>query len=636
MQLRDADLVVSPEVDVVCTSRNASAYIEDFVTRLDRQMSPLGMTWRLIVVDDSDDDTAVKLQSLVDAGRPIRLLHRRCSERAGGYSGALVEGFAVATAPTIAVIDPDMREAPEALERLITAMRDGDADIAIGSRFMGGASAVATDGWLHRQASTVSARVCTVMFREARGVSDPSSGCYAFHRNVISHVVFRPERFRVLIEILVRGSWSRVVEIPVDYVGQLIVGRSLTIGNIALYLSRLVRLWLETRIDPTRLAEKHAVRRDALEAPVPWLDPIDLDSSATAGTRVLMVASEVPPVRSGVANTVDRIGQELTARGMSVTYMSGRDHPRLEFGEVRVSALGAVLALSRTPDTYDVVVLHGPMPTVSEVILAGMALRRRSRRTALVYVHHFDIDFQYLGIPSIAYNIVTHALARTADRVVVTSHSYGAMLSRQRADNVRVIPWAVDPLEMPGPASDYDGQRPLRVLFVGQQRGYKGIANLIHAVAGQDSLQLTVAGGGPLLDEHRALVASLDATNITIAGPVSPEELDELFATHDVVTLPSITRVEAFGVVLLEGMRAGCVPVAADLPGVRDVVGRDGVLVAPRRIATLRDALQDLASDPSDVQRRSKAAMARAAEFTWGTTGDHYAQVITEALHDRS
>jgi rhamnosyl/mannosyltransferase len=174
------------------------------------------------------------------------------------------------------------------------------------------------------------------------------------------------------------------------------------------------------------------------------------------------------------------------------------------------------------------------------------------------------------------------------------------------------------------------------VLFVGQQRGYKGISNLILAVAGQPELELTVAGSGPLLCEHINLVAELGAGNVTVLGQVEEQTLNELFASHDVIALPSITRLEAFGMVLLEGMRAGCVPVAADLAGVRDVVGQHGILVAPRRIASLRDALVRLAGQPDEVRERSAASVERSAQFAWDRTGDRYTALVSEALSDGS
>jgi len=633
------DVDVDVDVAVVCVTCNAAPTIVDFVKHIHGAMTEAGRAWHLLAVDDSDDDTPAMIRALAADGYPVSVLHRRPAERIGGYSGALVEGFAVVSAGAIAVVDVDSQAPAAVLGRLLDEVFSG-SDIAIASRFAVGAHSVATDGRLRQFASRCATKICRAMFREAREVTDPSSGLFVIRREVIAHVVFRPERFRVLIEILVRGSWRRCVDVPTEFVGPALVSRTVGPLNIFLYLSRLFRLWLETRVDPTRFAETDAARSDALCAAVPWTPAITptepSGTSKLSDISVLMVASEVPPTRSGVARTVGRVGSELERNGIDVTYISGQDHWRRGVGDVRFSALGAALLTSSELRRHDVLLLHGPIPTVTELVLAAFAMWPGRRRIRLIYVHHFDVDFRFLGVPSIVYNMVHHALARSADHLVVTSHSYGAVLSRGTGDNVTVIPWAVDRLEPTAPSSDFDGQRPLRVLFVGQQRGYKGIANLILAVAGQRELELTVAGGGPLLREHIDLTAELGASNVTVLGQVEQQTLDELFASHDVIALPSISRLEAFGMVLLEGMRAGCVPVAADLAGVRDVVGQHGILVAPRRIASLRDALCRLAGQPDEVRERSVAAIERSAQFTWDLTGDRYVALVSEAVCDRT
>jgi rhamnosyl/mannosyltransferase len=327
---------------------------------------------------------------------------------------------------------------------------------------------------------------------------------------------------------------------------------------------------------------------------------------------------------------VDRLGTELASLGHRVTYRSSRDAWRGSLGEFRATTLGWSLLRRRALDRVDVVVLHGPVPTMSEVVLLGLGLRSRARRPRLVYVHHFDVEIQFLGVLSLLYNLVNRRLAGCADHVVVTSPSY-ALAQRGRADgSVSVVPWGVDMTASVGRRMPYTGDRPLRVLFVGQQRPYKGVSNLIAAVAGSSKLQLTVVGSGPLEAEHRLLALRLGADNVEVRGRVDDSGLDSLFADHDVIALPSVSRLEAFGMVLLEGMQAGCVPVASDLPGVRDVVGDAGVLVPPRRVLTLRNELEALADSPADVLRCSDASIERARTFSWERTRDGYEAVLTQ------
>ena len=45
-------------------------------------------------------------------------------------------------------------------------------------------------------------------------VSDPLGGLFAFERHVVEDVAIGPDAGRFLLEVLVRGRWSLVAEIP--------------------------------------------------------------------------------------------------------------------------------------------------------------------------------------------------------------------------------------------------------------------------------------------------------------------------------------------------------------------------------------------------------------------------------------
>ena len=45
-------------------------------------------------------------------------------------------------------------------------------------------------------------------------MSDPLSGFFALHRSVVDGIELRPHGFKILLEILARGRWARVQEVP--------------------------------------------------------------------------------------------------------------------------------------------------------------------------------------------------------------------------------------------------------------------------------------------------------------------------------------------------------------------------------------------------------------------------------------
>ncbi len=282
------------------------------------------------------------------------------------------------------------------------------------------------------------------------------------------------------------------------------------------------------------------------------------------------MASEAPPVASGVARTVGALAAGLRSRGHSVDIVAASDSRRVAFGEIRLTAFGARLpALSRALSGFDVVDLHGPAPTVSDLFLLLRALSPACRRLPLVYTHHFQIDVPRLEVGCRVYNRLYEVGLRNVARIVVSSESYRGLLA-QVGPPVSVVPWGIAYERYAA-----DERRPrldarLRVLFVGQMRAYKGIETLLAATDGDPRLALTVAGSGKLRSHFSRLAAECGHT-ARFLGSVAEARLPALYANHDVVVLPSHQRTEAYGLVLVEGSAAGCVPVASDLPGVRDV-----------------------------------------------------------------
>jgi rhamnosyl/mannosyltransferase len=350
--------------------------------------------------------------------------------------------------------------------------------------------------------------------------------------------------------------------------------------------------------------------------------------------RILIVVSETPPIASGVARCSGKLITGLRALGHEVDVVSSLDVPRKCFGEFRFSAFVAHWPrIARKLAGYDLVNVHGPVPTFSDAFLALAQLVHPLRRPPVVYTHHCAIDLAGWGNASRAYNHVHRTLASYADHIVTTTESYRELMATPEGPPVTVIPWGVEyarfhrlrPVAQPPGA-------PLRILFVGQMRPYKGVENILQAIAGDTRLAVTFVGSGPLEDYYQREAARLGAHNARFLGRVPDRQLEHLYGQHEVIALPSTSRAEAFGLVLLEGMAAGCVPVAASLPGVADVAGPSGILVRPGDTEDLRDALLALAADPERTWRLGRASQQRAREMGWDRTLRDYDELFRDAL----
>lgn len=165
--------------------------------------------YEIIFVDDSTDDTPIALQQASNEDGHIRYEHRT-DER--GLATAVIRGFQLTKGDLIAVMDADLQHPPSLLPLMLSQIEAG-ADIVIPSRFISGGS----DGGLslsRKIISGVARYMARMLLRRVRPISDPTSGLFMFRREVICDVILKPIGWKILIEVLARGKFDAVKEIP--------------------------------------------------------------------------------------------------------------------------------------------------------------------------------------------------------------------------------------------------------------------------------------------------------------------------------------------------------------------------------------------------------------------------------------
>jgi rhamnosyl/mannosyltransferase len=219
----------------------------------------------------------------------------------------------------------------------------------------------------------------------------------------------------------------------------------------------------------------------------------------------------------------------------------------------------------------------------------------------------------------------------TSDRYLASS----PYLARVR-DRTVVVPLGVDPDRFRPGARKPAG--PPTVLFVGQMRHYKGVDDLLAAMRAVPApARLRLAGDGPMRARWEALGRSLGlGERVEFLGQVPDEALPALYRSADVLVLPSTSRAEAFGMVLLEAMASGLPCVTTEVGSGTSYVVQDGVtglVVPPRDPAALASALACLAADPAERARMGAAGRARVlAEFPEARMVERVEAVYREAL----
>jgi glycosyltransferase involved in cell wall biosynthesis len=202
-----------PRLSLVVPTRNELENVAALAARVAVALS--AVDYEILFVDDSDDETPALISRAAAADPSIRLLHRAPEDRGGGLATAVVMGMRHARGEFIAILDGDLQHPPEVLPAMVAAAED--ADIVVASRYISGGSSAGLGGW-YRQAVSCGSRVAAaVLFHRVRACSDPMSGLFLIRRKVIEGVDLRPVGFKILLEILVRGHWTRLSEVPYTF-----------------------------------------------------------------------------------------------------------------------------------------------------------------------------------------------------------------------------------------------------------------------------------------------------------------------------------------------------------------------------------------------------------------------------------
>ncbi len=344
--------------------------------------------------------------------------------------------------------------------------------------------------------------------------------------------------------------------------------------------------------------------------------------------HILHVYKDYAPIFGGIENHIRVLARAQAAQGHQATVLvtnPGGQPPQEDDAGVRVIRARRLATVASTPLSLDlprrlarlqpdVTHLHFPYP-VGELSQLGAGNQR-----PYVISYHSDVVRQQAILHF--YGPFLRRVLRGAGRIIVSSAPYvqSSPWLRPYSDKCVVIPFGLD-------VERFAGARPLippaavpTILFIGRHRYYKGVDDLIRAMA-QVPARLLIGGDGPERAEWERLVREWDLYGrIQFLGDISDADLPAFFASGDIFALPANSRAEAFGIVLQEAMAAGLPCVTTELGTgtswlVRD--GKSGFVVPPHQPDRLAAALNRLLADPDLRTQMGQAGQRRARqEFT--------------------
>lgn len=183
------------------------------------------------------------------------------------------------------------------------------------------------------------------------------------------------------------------------------------------------------------------------------------------------------------------------------------------------------------------------------------------------------------------------------------------------------------------------GGAPLRVGYLGRLLRDKGPHVLLEAAEKLYEsglrLRITIAGSP---DFGRAAAHDSDPYVVEVRDRL--QRLDGRYVPHlhrqavagmlqelDVLVVPSLFP-EPFGLVVLEGMAAGCAVLASDIGGLPESVGTAGQLFPPGDSAALASMLHHLAEHPGNCEALAAAGSSHAEKHDWTLIGDRWLPLL--------
>jgi glycosyltransferase involved in cell wall biosynthesis len=206
------------------------------------------------------------------------------------------------------------------------------------------------------------------------------------------------------------------------------------------------------------------------------------------------------------------------------------------------------------------------------------------------------------------------------------------------ARRVRNIPNGAD---VPTVAGRVAREGPIRLGFVGRLTpGDKRAMDLVPLCAALESehvdFTLDIAGDGPCRAELEAALGS--TPRVRFLGPVPHERLyRDVYPRLDALVLTSAS--EAFGIVLVEAMMHGVVPVTSRYHGFHSeglvIDGSNGLSFPVGDMVVAAACLRRLADDGALLARMSVESQARSAAYSWQRClegwRDEFTQLASEA-----
>jgi glycosyltransferase involved in cell wall biosynthesis len=186
-------------------------------TVLDRIFEFLPEVHEVVVVDDASADSTLDVCYAYSIDEPrVKLFRHKTNQ---GKTAALITGFAACTGTIVVVQDADLEYDPREIENLIAPIREGVADVCLGSRFLvhRAGRVLYFRHYLANKLLTFVNNLLTDL-----NITDVETGYKAARAEIAKNMVIVSRGFGFEIEFVAKCKkiGARMFEVPISYYGR--------------------------------------------------------------------------------------------------------------------------------------------------------------------------------------------------------------------------------------------------------------------------------------------------------------------------------------------------------------------------------------------------------------------------------
>jgi N-acetyllactosaminide 3-alpha-galactosyltransferase len=379
--------------------------------------------------------------------------------------------------------------------------------------------------------------------------------------------------------------------------------------------------------------------------------------------KIAMLVPYFYPHTGGTEKYVRDLSIELSKKGHDVTIISNNipkkaGAPREDkIDGVKIIRLPAFNFLYYLPVSFsfkkkmiedmDVVHTHGPAFSFTRSV-------PKNFKAAHILTFHCDTlmfdKFKGIHVPgfirsafAFIMDIFIRRVIPRADMIISTTEAYASTSHVLKDFPHKIVPIGIHAEKIDGVIKKLnlspEKKKNNQIIFLGRLAQNKGVDFLVKAMPKVleklPNTELLICGEGEEKEHLEKLIKKFGIEkSITFYGTLTFDKLVELYYTSTVFAMPSISRLEAFGIVQLEAMSCSTAVICTDIPGPNAVmdVGKSGLLAKPRDPDALADALIQVLSNPERTRQMGLHGRKLVeTKYNWSIIADQVLEIYKEA-----